>query len=526
MPFIILTVVSGAVSLYAIHQYNNTMVNIIESVSTAKNIQIELQKQFNNWKILIVEGTSFEVYKQKIHEYSYNTQNIQNALFNLELMSKDMPDIHDKIISFTQFYQHMNDDFLSHIVNLNENNVQLSKKAIENSFDNENKSLEMINAIVRSIDSVSSEKIQIMNTYYLIIGFISFGVLTGFTFIISWFSSRLLNRFKEKLEFKVKRRTEELEKANDKISLSEQKYRFLIESSDDIIFTMKENGEVTAINNAIKKYLKIKPANIINTTLYDYLFFEDGNNSFKKQILIKNIEQSLYKKEAIRFHAEFKTHSMIEPLELVVSLESVNVNGRMEVIGKASKITDNELADSFVNEHVKYEIANSLLLADEITHRIVLNLRKFLPHNVIIQLRLAISELLINAIEHGNLEISYEDKMVMMQADSYFEHISQKINDAGNKNKKVRIEFLLNSEKMIIKITDQGDGFDHKKYLNKSSENPEESFLQHGRGIALAKQIFDDIRYNDKGNQVLCIKYLSAVDAFEVEENAVRAVVS
>ncbi|HQQ51588.1 MAG TPA: ATP-binding protein, partial [Spirochaetota bacterium] len=59
---------------------------------------------------------------------------------------------------------------------------------------------------------------------------------------------------------------------------------------------------------------------------------------------------------------------------------------------------------------------------------------------------------------------------------------------------------------------DHGKGFDHKKYLSKSTEQTEESLLQHGRGILLAQQIFDEIKYNDKGNQVLCIKYFNPVE--------------
>lgn len=149
------------------------------------------------------------------------------------------------------------------------------------------------------------------------------------------------------------------------------------------------------------------------------------------------------------------------------------------------------------------------MVADEITHRIILNVKKFLPQNVVSQIRLAVSEILINAIEHGNLEITYQDKLLKMQNDEYFEYISQKISEKSNKDKKVKVEFLVNSEKLIVKITDQGKGFDHKSYLNKTTAQDNEMFLQHGRGISLAKQIFDEIKYNDRGNQVLCVKYFT-----------------
>ncbi|HOF13261.1 MAG TPA: ATP-binding protein, partial [Spirochaetota bacterium] len=131
----------------------------------------------------------------------------------------------------------------------------------------------------------------------------------------------------------------------------------------------------------------------------------------------------------------------------------------------------------------------------------------------IAQLRLVISELLINAIEHGNLDITYEDKLLKLQDDVYFDYMTQKINEKDNKDKKIKVEFMVNSERIVIKISDQGKGFDHKKYLSRSAEQiTEESLLQHGRGILLARQIFDEIKYNDKGNQVLCIKYFNPVE--------------
>ncbi len=69
-----------------------------------------------------------------------------------------------------------------------------------------------------------------------------------------------------------------------------------------------------------------------------------------------------------------------------------------------------------------------------------------MPHNAIAQLRLVISELLINAIEHGNLDITYEDKLLKLQDDVYFDYMTQKINEKDNKDKKIKVEFMVNSE--------------------------------------------------------------------------------
>ena len=54
---------------------------------------------------------------------------------------------------------------------------------------------------------------------------------------------------------------------------------------------------------------------------------------------------------------------------------------------------------------------------------------------------------------------------------------------------------------MYVVITDQGDGFDWKKFMR---IDPSRAGDNHGRGIAQANATsFDKLTYNDKGNQVI-----------------------
>lgn len=516
IPFIIITDISGGISFYSIYNYNSSILNIIDVVVTAKNTQIELEKQFNNEKAILFEGTSFTIYKQKIHEFSYNSQHIQNSLFNLYLMCSDMDTVSKKIQNFSRLYKEINDEMVAHIINYPELSEKSYNELIVKSIKNQKTLMQMIDDLVAEIEVIAGKKIEWQNKYYLMLGLISFGMMTLFAITISFYSSNLINRFRKKLEIKVRKRTEQLQKAHDQLTLSETKYRFLVESADDLIFTLDTNGIIVTVNSAVKKYLKVTPSSVTGKIFYDLLYFDNDPDNFKKNIFIKNIEQNMAEKQKVKFFAQFKTMKMIEPMEMVVTLECVKFSGGDEIIGKATRIIEDEIINSFMYEHVKYEICNSLLVADEITHRIVLNARKFLPGNIVTQLRLAISEIIINAIEHGNLEITYEDKLIKMQSDEYFEYISGKMMEDKNKEKKVKVEFLLNSEKIVVKITDQGKGFNYAKYLDKQDIDTSENFLQHGRGIALAKEIFDEIKYNDKGNQVIMTKYFNTIQNNEI----------
>ena len=62
------------------------------------------------------------------------------------------------------------------------------------------------------------------------------------------------------------------------------------------------------------------------------------------------------------------------------------------------------------------------------------------------------------------------------------------------------IEFTVGPELISFRITDEGNGFDHKKMLLRKSDDKEIQALAHGRGIIMARDFFDKVEYNEKGN--------------------------
>jgi len=111
-----------------------------------------------------------------------------------------------------------------------------------------------------------------------------------------------------------------------------------------------------------------------------------------------------------------------------------------------------------------------------------------------------IHELLTNAIEHGNLDITYEGKSQLILEDKWKDEIEHRLNLEEHKDKTVEIELEKNTEKIILTITDQGTGFNCENYLE---IDPCRLFDPHGRGIAVAKSMsFDDLTYIGCGNKV------------------------
>lgn len=113
---------------------------------------------------------------------------------------------------------------------------------------------------------------------------------------------------------------------------------------------------------------------------------------------------------------------------------------------------------------------------------------------------LGLTELIINAVEHGNLSIGYDEKSKLNAVGEWDNEIERRLNSPINKNKYVKIEFIRSESEIMISILDQGDGFDWHQYMEIS---PSRAFDSHGRGIALANLIsFKEIEYIGSGNKV------------------------
>jgi anti-sigma regulatory factor (Ser/Thr protein kinase) len=93
--------------------------------------------------------------------------------------------------------------------------------------------------------------------------------------------------------------------------------------------------------------------------------------------------------------------------------------------------------------------------------------------------------------------------------------VNERQNNPENRDKRVRIEYLISQSKAVYKITDQGKGFNHRKFLAASNDETGDVALAHGRGIAMVKNIFDEVKYNFRGNQVLLVKHLNKDKGFD-----------
>jgi len=92
-------------------------------------------------------------------------------------------------------------------------------------------------------------------------------------------------------------------------------------------------------------------------------------------------------------------------------------------------------------------------------------------------IRLALEEAIVNAHKHGN---------------------------GGDPSKKIIISYDINDQRAIIRVRDEGAGFEPAAIPDPTA--PDRISLPTGRGIMLMRAYLDHVRYNKQGNEVQLVK--------------------
>lgn len=120
---------------------------------------------------------------------------------------------------------------------------------------------------------------------------------------------------------------------------------------------------------------------------------------------------------------------------------------------------------------------------------------------------LGLMELITNAVEHGNLNFnSHEKRQLMAKGEKIFlDAVHARAKESAYENREVKISASINPEMAVIRIQDDGDGFNIKNLPDPT--DPENLFMPSGRGILLARSFIDEVKYSGKGNVVTVVQY-------------------
>ena len=353
-------------------------------------------------------------------------------------------------------------------------------------------------AVFSIIDIIDS--LFLHNGYYL--------TQYGFVFFIISLMIILTNRYVminkslEHVNSELLRKINETEEIFGNLKISENKYRTLTEGVPDSIFSMDENGNFLSYNKALIRHLSTSEHELSASTLFDYIY-EDGFSGIKRGFMKEKINEALNSDKQINFKIPLKTRHDYKYSDFNIRLEKVDIEGRKELIGFLTHVADDYLLKFLSQESHIYHIDNSLSAAEDMSYRLVRNLPRYMNINDITLIRTGLREIIINAIEHGNLQISSEDKSEAMIKGEYYNLLQHRQNIPEYKDKKVSISYILDETSVKYTITDEGKGF---KY-SADKKNIADDKKLHGRGIMMAENIFDSVKYNKAGNSVTLMKH-------------------
>lgn len=118
-------------------------------------------------------------------------------------------------------------------------------------------------------------------------------------------------------------------------------------------------------------------------------------------------------------------------------------------------------------------------------------------------LAVGLSEMFTNAVEHGNLGITYEEKASLIAGKRLAKEVEARLDAPHNRCKMVTVLFERLPGETRITVRDEGKGFDWRKYMDLDTAR---AFSAHGRGIVMARRLsFDSLEYRDPGNEVVCV---------------------
>lgn len=77
-----------------------------------------------------------------------------------------------------------------------------------------------------------------------------------------------------------------------------------------------------------------------------------------------------------------------------------------------------------------------------------------------------------------------------------------------DESKKIMVRLFFDRERFTMQVEDEGKGFDYRSVLSSFSEDAQT--LPTKRGLFIVNYLMDELSFNQKGNQVTMVKYLSS----------------
>ena len=175
---------------------------------------------------------------------------------------------------------------------------------------------------------------------------------------------------------------------------------------------------------------------------------------------------------------------------------------------KAEEADQRQIIKFISFEDIKLEIPTSFDYLNVVINYIFSHLRArwLVGDEDLHDVKVSLYEALMNAFEHGNLEISGEEKVKYLEISqqTWKDFLVERMNDPAYKDKKIFVKLMISEEEMVVAVRDEGKGFD---YSSRTGDiDPEELFRSSGRGLLLIQSLMDDLSFGESGSEIVMKK--------------------
>ncbi|HEV2720378.1 MAG TPA: response regulator [Thermoanaerobaculia bacterium] len=116
---------------------------------------------------------------------------------------------------------------------------------------------------------------------------------------------------------------------------------------------------------------------------------------------------------------------------------------------------------------------------------------------------IGLTEILVNAVEHGNLGITYDEKSQLRAQSMWEAEVQRRLSMPEYADRAAEVRFERVDGEVRFTVRDCGDGFEWQRYFE---IDPARAFDTHGRGILMARHFsFHSLEYRGCGNEVVAI---------------------
>ena len=169
-------------------------------------------------------------------------------------------------------------------------------------------------------------------------------------------------------------------------------------------------------------------------------------------------------------------------------------------------LDDRALQKRLTNAEFRFDIGNESALA----HTLVFYLGKQLMAMQAIdeisnmQITMALTEALTNAINHGNLELDSAMRELENGSEKYHQLADERRSREPYQDRSVKVCATLSTEEAKFVVKDDGPGFDTSEIPDPT--DPANMEKSSGRGLMLIYTFMDEVSHNDSGSEITMIK--------------------